>query len=71
MTGYRGFSRRLVKNYPILCEGFELETDMSIYCLEHKFNIIEVPIRFTDRPEGSESKLNTYTDGIKVIFYHF
>lgn len=68
MTGYRGFSRRLVKNYPILCEGFELETDMSIFCLEHKFNVIEVPIKFTDRPDGSFSKLNTYSDGIKVIF---
>ena len=67
MTGYRGFSRRLVKNYPILCEGFELETDMSIFCLEHKFNVLEVPIKFTDRPEGSFSKLNTYRDGIKVI----
>ncbi len=68
MTGYRGFSRKLVKNYPILCEGFELETDMSIFCLEHKFNIVEVPIKFTDRPDGSFSKLNTYTDGMKVIF---
>lgn len=68
MTGYRGFSRKLVKNYPILCEGFELETDMSIFCLEHKFNVLEVPIKFTDRPDGSFSKLNTYTDGIKVIF---
>lgn len=71
MTGYRGFSRKLVKNYPILCEGFELETDMSIFCLEHKFNIVEVPIKFTDRPDGSFSKLNTYTDGIKVIFTIF
>jgi glycosyltransferase involved in cell wall biosynthesis len=67
MTGYRGFSKRLIKNYPILCEGFELETDMSIFCLEHKFSILEVPIKFTERPNGSISKLNTYTDGIKVI----
>jgi glycosyltransferase involved in cell wall biosynthesis len=71
MTGYRGFSRRLVKNYPILCEGFELETDMSIFCLEHKFNVVEVPIKYTDRPTGSFSKLNTYTDGIKVILIIF
>lgn len=68
MTGYRGFSHRLVKNYPILCEGFELETDISIFCLEHKFNILEVPIKFTDRPDGSFSKLNTYSDGLKVVF---
>ncbi len=67
MTGYRSFSKRLVRNYPILCEGFELETDISIFCLEHKFNILEVPIKFSDRPNGSVSKLNTYSDGIKVI----
>lgn len=67
MSGYRGFSRRFVKNYPILCEGFELETDMSIFCLENKLNILEVPIKFTDRPSGSFSKLNTYQDGLKVI----
>lgn len=71
MTGYRGFSRRFVKNYPILCEGFELETDMSIFCLENKFNMLEVPIKFTDRPEGSFSKLNTYFDGLKVILTVF
>lgn len=67
MTGYRAFSRRLVKNYPILCDGFELETDMTIFCLENKFNVIEVPIKFTDRPSGSFSKLNTYRDGMRVI----
>ncbi|MFN7094285.1 MAG: glycosyltransferase family 2 protein [Burkholderiales bacterium] len=71
MTGYRAFSKRFVKNYPILCEGFELETDMSIFCLEHKFNIIEVPIKFTDRPQGSFSKLNTFSDGFKVIMTIF
>jgi len=67
MTGYRGFSRRFVKNYPILCEGFELETEMSIFCLEYRFNVLEVPITYTDRPTGSFSKLNTYRDGLKVI----
>lgn len=71
MTGYRAFSRRFVKNYPILCEGFELETDMSIYALEHKFNICELPITYSDRPKGSESKLNTFRDGMKVIFTIF
>ena len=67
MSGYRGFSRRFIKNYPILCEGFELETDMSIFCLENKLNFLEVPIKFTDRPSGSFSKLNTYQDGLKVL----
>lgn len=67
MTGYRGFSNRMIKNYPIICEGFELETDMTIFCLEHKLNIVEVPIKFTDRPEGSFSKLDTYRDGFRVV----
>jgi glycosyltransferase involved in cell wall biosynthesis len=67
MTGYRGFSRRFVKNYPILCEGFELETEMSVFCLEYRFNVLEVQITYTDRPVGSFSKLNTYRDGLKVI----
>lgn len=71
MTGYRSFSKRLVKHYPILCEGFELETDMSIFCLEHKFEVLEVPIKFTNRPDGSFSKLNTVSDGVKVIFTIF
>ncbi|MBP9743103.1 MAG: glycosyltransferase [Burkholderiales bacterium] len=71
MTGYRGFSRRLVKSYPIICEGFELETDMTIFCLAHKFNVCEVPIKFTDRPCGSVSKLNTFSDGFKVILTIF
>lgn len=71
MTGYRAFSKVMVKNFPILCEGFELETDMSIFCLEHKLNILEVPIKFTDRPDGSFSKLNTFSDGFKVILTIF
>ncbi len=71
MTGYRGFSRNLVKNYPIICEGFELETDLSIFCLAYRFNVLEVPIKFTSRPEGSFSKLNTVSDGIKVIMTIF
>lgn len=71
LSGYRGFSKKLIKNYPILCEGFELETDVSIFCLEHKFELVEIPIKFTDRPSGSLSKLNTYKDGFKVIMTIF
>ena len=71
MTGYRAFSKKMVKNFPILCEGFELETDMSIFCLEHKLNILEVPIKFTDRPDGSFSKLNTFSDGFRVLLTIF
>lgn len=67
MSGYRAFSRRFVKNYPILVEGFELETDMTLHALDKRFAIIEIPISYKDRPQGSISKLDTFTDGQKVI----
>lgn len=67
MSGYRAFSRNFVKNYPILVEGFEIETDMTLYALDKRFRIIEIPINYKDRPAGSESKLNTISDGIKVL----
>ena len=68
MTGYRAFNRLFVKNYPILVEGFEIETDMTLHALDKKFRIVEVPVEYKDRPEGSFSKLNTLSDGYKVIF---
>lgn len=68
MSGYRAFSRRFVKNYPILIEGFELETDMTLHALDKRFKIEEVKISYKDRPEGSFSKLDTLNDGAKVIF---
>lgn len=71
MSGYRAFSKRFVKNYPILVEGFELETDMTLHALDKRFNIKEVPITYKDRPEGSFSKLNTINDGLKVVFTIF
>lgn len=67
MSGYRVFSKKFVKNYPILVSGFQLETDMALHTLDKRFRIIEIPIDFIDRPEGSFSKLNTYSDGFKVI----
>lgn len=67
MTGYRAFDREFVKSFPILCNGFEIETEMSIHALDKKFLIKEIPIDYRDRPEGSCSKLNTFNDGIKVI----
>ena len=67
MSGYRVFSRRFVKNYPILVSGFELETDMTLHALDKRFRIVEIPIEYVDRPEGSVSKLNTFSDGIKVL----
>jgi len=68
MSGYRAFSHRFIKNYPILVEGFELETDMTLHALDKRFNIEEVSISYKDRPDGSYSKLNTFNDGAKVIF---
>jgi glycosyltransferase involved in cell wall biosynthesis len=68
MSGYRVFSRRFVKNYPILVSGFEIETDMTLHALDKRFRIVEVPIQYKDRPEGSSSKLNTVRDGMKVLF---
>ena len=67
MSGYRVFSRNFVKNYPVLVGGFQLETDMTIFALDRKFVIGELPIEYRDRPAGSVSKLNTFSDGAKVI----
>lgn len=71
MSGYRVFSKRFVRTYPALCEGFQLETDMTIFALSRKLSIAEVPIVYRDRPKGSQSKLNTYSDGFKVIMAIF
>lgn len=67
MTGYRGFSRLFVKNFPVLSPGFEIETELSIHSLDKRFKLVEVPITYKDRPEGSESKLSTFSDGFKVL----
>ena len=71
MSGYRVFSKKFVKNYPVLYSGFELETDMTIFSLHNNFLMKEIPIDFQERPEGSESKLNTFTDGFKVLLTIF
>ena len=67
MTGYRAFSRCFVKHFPVLSRGFEIETEMTIHALDKNFLLKEVPIKYRDRPEGSVSKLNTYSDGFKVL----
>ena len=67
MTGYRAFSYGFVKSYPVLSKGFEIETEMSIHALHRNMQIENVVIEYRDRPEGSESKLNTYSDGFKVL----
>jgi glycosyltransferase involved in cell wall biosynthesis len=68
MSGYRVINRRFAKSYPILVEGFEIETDMTLHALDKRFRILEIPVAYQDRPEGSVSKLNTFSDGTKVIF---
>ncbi len=67
MTGYRAFSFNFVKTFPVLSKGFEIETEMSIHAIDKNMLIENVIIEYRDRPEGSESKLNTYSDGFKVI----
>ena len=67
MTGLRGFSYEFVKSFPISSKEFEIETEMTIFALNHNFLIKELPIEYRDRMDGSESKLNTFSDGYKVI----
>lgn len=71
MTGYRAFSKPFVKNFPVLSKGFEIETEMTIHALDKNFLLEEIPVEYRDRPEGSVSKLNTVSDGIKVIMTIF
>lgn len=67
MSGYRVFSHAFVKTYPILVEGFQIETDMTLHALHRRMRIVEIPVEYKDRPEGSVSKLNTFSDGARVI----
>lgn len=67
MTGYRAFSRDFVKSFPVLSKGFEIETEMTIHAVDKNFKLVETPVEYRDRPEGSISKLNTYSDGFKVL----
>ena len=67
MSGYRAFSYLFVKSYPIVTKGFELETDMTIFALDKNLVVRSIPIDYTDRPEGSFSKLNTFSDGFRVV----
>ena len=67
MTGYRVFNKKFVKNMPVMTNKFEIETEMSLYALDKGFVIKEIPILYRDRPAGSVSKLNTVSDGLKVL----
>lgn len=71
MTGYRAFSPIFVKSFPVLSKGFEIETEMSIHALDKNLHLAAVSVEYRDRPAGSESKLNTVRDGIKVLWAIF
>lgn len=67
MTGYRAFSYKFAKTFPVLSKGFEIETEMSIHAIDKNFTLKEIPVQYRDRPSGSESKLNTFKDGARVL----
>lgn len=68
MTGYRAFNYAFVKTFPVISTGFEIETEMTIHAVNFNLQVENVIVDYRDRPEGSESKLNTYSDGAKVLF---
>ncbi|MGI6591575.1 MAG: glycosyltransferase family 2 protein [Eggerthellaceae bacterium] len=67
MTGYRAFNEVFAKTFPVESPGFEIETELSIHAVDKRWRIAQIPIAYRDRPEGSESKLNTFSDGAKVL----
>ncbi|MBQ9558867.1 MAG: glycosyltransferase [Bacteroidaceae bacterium] len=67
MTGYRAMGRAFVKHFPVLSKGFEIETEMTIHALDHNLYVEEIPVEYRNRPDGSESKLNTVSDGFRVL----
>ena len=71
MTGYRAFNKKFVKTIAVMSPGFQIETELTITALEYRYNIKSIPIQYRDRPEGSSSKLNTITDGAKVLLTLF
>ena len=69
MTGYRAFSKNFAKTFPAKSNGFEVETEMTIFAINHKLKIKEIPIKYQNRKHGSKSKVKTIKDGIKIIFF--
>ncbi|MEM7103815.1 MAG: glycosyltransferase family 2 protein [Bacteroidota bacterium] len=67
MSGYRVMNRYFIKNFPVMSSGFEIETEMTLHAMDKRFRIREIGVEYRDRPEGSQSKLNTISDGAKVI----
>ncbi|MFH1420215.1 MAG: glycosyltransferase [Planctomycetota bacterium] len=68
MSGYRAFTRDVARNLPVIAYGFDIETEMTLQCLYRKWVVREIPVAYRERPEGSESKLNTFQDGLRVLF---
>jgi len=68
MTGYRALSYNFVKTYPVISKGFEIETEMTIHAVDRNMQVESIPVDYRDRQEGSSSKLNTYIDGMRVIY---
>ena len=71
MSGYRVLSKRFIKNFPSLATGFEIEVELTLHALDKQFRVKEIPITYQDRPDGSHSKLRTYHDGFRVIWFIF
>ena len=67
LSGYRAFSRRFVKTFPAHSSGFEIETELTVHALEMRMPVAELPTSYTDRPEGSDSKLHTFRDGWRIL----
>jgi glycosyltransferase involved in cell wall biosynthesis len=67
LSGYRAFSRTFIENFPVMSTGFEVETEITLHALDKRFRIKELPVAYRDRPEGSVSKLNTFSDGLRVL----
>lgn len=67
LTGYRAFSRAFVKTMPVMSKGFQIEAEISVWAVDHRWRTLSVPIDYRDRPEGSQSKLSTYADGVLVL----
>ena len=68
MTGYRAFSYEFVKTFPVFSSGFQIETEMTIHAVNYRMQVDNIVVDYRDRPEGSISKLNTYSDGVKVLW---
>ena len=68
LSGYRVFNRKFVNTIPVISKGFEVETELTLNALDYSMDLLEVPIKYFDRPDNSPSKLNTFRDGLLIVF---